>query len=177
MSTTARQQYRELVVAALRSVAGLTVKSPGSWDAQASDFPEAKVRTPGDRKSSLNKQMPQFTTTVQVQIALAVEADKDDAAQDALDVLCFQVERVVLGSPDIIKITQQVASVSTQTRVDTDGKKAVGSALMSIEFETFEVFDPVELDTTPTTSVREIRVEVPIDPAVVPVFASINFPN
>ncbi|HQT79768.1 MAG TPA: hypothetical protein PLD10_22215, partial [Rhodopila sp.] len=81
----ARRQVRLAAVAALQSITGLTVQSPGDWATPPEKMPAALLRVVSERKDSVVKQMPEFTTTVTLEIQLRTQALTASAAQDAIE--------------------------------------------------------------------------------------------
>lgn len=174
MSTLARRDLRLDVIAALQTIAGLRVVSPGAWDSVPAKFPEAKVRTPGDVKTSLGRHDPRFTTTVSAEVQLHVVAATEGEAQDALETLCGQAEIAVLGHQALRIKLQQTARVVTRSAVDTSGESPIGRAVVTFEFETFESFDVVAPAPVPLTLVH-VTADMPGDAA--PIESGIDIPQ
>ena len=176
MSITARRQIRLLTVAAVQTLTGVTVLSPGDWETPPKNLPEIKVRAPSDRKVSAAKSAPNFTTTVTVEILARVSGVTDVAALDAIEALGAQIEDAVFGMSSLIAVIQQVASVSTQTLVTADGASHIGAALMSVDFEVFEAFDPSSIAGLPTLQQILVNVDTvhPFDAAGT--YTSLPFP-
>lgn len=165
MSNLARRDIRMAVVAALGTITGLTVVSPGVWDSVPSTFPEAKVRVLVDRKTSTGRHEPGFTTVVTLQVKLAVQNTTAEAAQDDIEALGNLVEIAVLGSPALVGQIQQFPQVVTETGVSTDGALPIGWAVLMLDVETFEHFDQVVLGTAPAVPLDTVQATVKADGA------------
>ena len=160
MSVTARRQLRLLTVAAVQTLTGVTVLSPGDWDTPSKNFPEIKVRCPMDSKSSTAKSMPTFTTTVTVEVLARVSALTDVAALDAIEALGQQIEDAVFGMAALVRVIQQIASVSTQTAVTADGLTHIAGSLVTISMEVFESFDPSDINPAAFLALQTVLVNL-----------------
>ena len=160
MSVTARRQMRLLVISAVQAITGVTVLSPGDWDTPSRNFPEIKVRCPNDSKISVAKAMPDFTTTVTIEILARVSGATDVAALDAIEALGQKIEDAVFGMVALTSVIQQIASVSTQTAVTSDGATHIAGALVSVNLELFESFDPFSIDPTSLHALQTVLVNV-----------------
>lgn len=144
----ARRKLRQLALAALQRLDGVFVESPGDWDSQPVNFPEVKLRCGPDRKSAIAKTLPEFNTTVTLEIVGRVKALTAEDAQDALEDLGSRIENAVLGEPALIGMCQQVPSVTTHSTVSADGEVHIAGLHITIDCETFEFFDPTEIHPT-----------------------------
>jgi hypothetical protein len=141
---TARTQVRQAVAAALRSAnLGATIDSPGDRDTPPTKLPAILMRSAGDRKESLMRGPPEFTTTVSIEIEARVEAERPEDAQDLLEGLCYAIECAVLTNYALTVLIQQVSSVDTKLEITSDGRRHLGGAFMTFAFEVVEVFDPL----------------------------------
>lgn len=138
----ARRQVRLAALAALQSIPGVTVYSPGDWSLPLARLPAIRMRIAADRKQSKQRGQPEFDTTVTLVIEAAVEGSSAEAAQDALEALGYAIEQVLLNSAPLIQISQQVASVDTEIEITAEGAKHVAGQKMLAYFEVFEAFDP-----------------------------------
>lgn len=157
----ARRQIRLAAVAALTTL-NLKLISPGDLPTQgAAKMPEIKVRTEGDTKISKTRSMPEFDTTVHLIVEIKVTATTEEATQDALELLCYNVEQALLTNYALIGASQQVASIATSSAISSEGRQHFGEALMRVDVETFEAFDPT---ATPPLATTWPLVTDPIDP-------------
>lgn len=141
---TARRQVRLAVLAALSGASlGATIQCPGDWETPPSKLPAILMRVSGDRKESIMRGPPEFTTTVTVEIEARVEAATAEAAQDALEALCYAIECAIFTNYALTSIIQQVASIDSVIDITADGRRQLGGAMMTFAFELVEVFDPV----------------------------------
>lgn len=165
-STLARQWVRLQAIDALRNIPGLEVVTPGTWDSVPRFFPEAKVRTPSETKTSTNRAPVQFTTLITLGIQLHVQADTEENAQTAIEDLSALAEKWIFGYAPLVQQVQQFARVVTQTQVDTSGEKPVAWATLAIDVELFEDFDPVDMGTVHTDALQTIATTVVPNEAV-----------
>ena len=145
----ARRQIRLAALAALTgaSFTGVTIESPGDWSTPPEALPAILLRATDDRKESITKGQPEFTTTVSIEIDARVGATDPSAAQDAIEAICYSIEMALMTNYALISIVNQVASVDTKMEISSDGKIHFGGARMTVNFEVPEMFDPFE--TTP----------------------------
>lgn len=141
---TFRRQVREAAVQALQiALPDVYVYTPGDWNTPAPKLPAIKLRTPRDAKQAMIRGMPQFTTTVTLELeAAAAPATKGDDAQDAIEALSFSIEQALMLYGPLVAISQKFPSVTTEIEVSADGQQHFGALKMMLEVEGFEVFDP-----------------------------------
>lgn len=139
----ARRQIRLAALAALtgEQFAGVNIESPGDWNTPPEQLPAILLRAPDDRKESIGKGAPQFTSTCTIELEARVGAATDAAAQDAIEALCLVIEMALLTNDDLIRIVSQVVSVESRTEVTSDGRIHFGGARMLFAFEVPEMFD------------------------------------
>ncbi len=147
----ARRQIRLAAMAALLTLPNVRLLTPGALPTQGAKVPEIKVRTEGDTKVSITRAMPEFTTTVHLVVEIKVSATTEGAAQDALEALCYSAEQVLLTNYALIGASQQVSSISTTSDISCEGREHFGEALMRLDVETFEAFDPTAVPPVATT--------------------------
>lgn len=183
MSVLARRKIRLAAVAALSALTGVTVESPGDWDLPPSKLPNLRVRILNERKTSLARTMPEFTTIPSLQVLATLQAPTVDEAQDQLDALGQLIEVAVFGWMPLVRVCQHFPNVTTEMDIKADGQRHVGRILMTVDCETFETFDPTELDPAAYPALQEIQLHVdtlqPFDPTgtyVNPPFPSIVTP-
>jgi hypothetical protein len=153
---SARRQLRLAVLGALRSsISGTTIVSPGDWPTPIEKLPALLVNAPNENKQSINKGMPEFTTTVSVVIQGQVTAANADQAQDAIEDLAYRVENAVLMGYWTTRMVQQFSSIQTEVECTADGGRQLAGFRMTLAAEMFEAFDPT----------REISPETPWPPA------------
>jgi hypothetical protein len=146
MSVLVRRQLRLAFMAALQGLAGGNVVSPGDWDVPGAKLPIIKVRTGAETKASQGRFQPEYTSTTAIELQVVVEALTEGASQDALETLVAQIEDAVLGNVALIKLQQQISSVTAVPTFSSQGEKHLAGMLMTFECETFEHFDPVEIN-------------------------------
>lgn len=139
----ARRELRLAVQAVLQALPGVTVvESPPVTATQPKQMPYVGLRCGSERKVSVEKQMPEFTTTATIEITARVSATTAAAAQDAIEALANAIELSVLGAPSVVKLLQQVASITSTTDINGEGSAYQAETLISMDCEMFEVFDP-----------------------------------
>ena len=156
----ARRQVRQAAQLVLDTLTGVVVLSPGDWETPPKNFPEIKLRCGNDTKTATAKQAPTFTTQVTLEIIARVQAATDVDAQDALEALGQRIEAAVFGCVPLVRIIQQVSSVTTQTQISAEGEQHIGALLMTAQFEVFEAFDPIELDPSLAVTLAQMNVHV-----------------
>lgn len=159
----ARRQLRLAVLAALQSIPSVTVSSPGDWATPPAKLPAIQMRVARDRKESVGRTMPQFTTTATIEIEARVEATTGEAAQDAIEALGYSIEQAVLTNYSVVGMTQQVSSIDSEIEITAEGKKHLAGIKMSMAFEMFEAFDPTVTAPAATTWPVTPPATVPLD--------------
>ncbi len=138
----ARRQVRLAALAALQTIPGLAVQSPGDWNTPAAKMPAALLRAAAERKDSAVKQIAEFTTTVTLDIGLRVQAATAEAAQDALEALGYAVEQALFTNYALVGLCQQIEGVDVDVEITSEGREHIGGAHMRVNCEVFEAFDP-----------------------------------
>lgn len=139
----ARRQLRLAAVAALTGdqFAGIAIDSPGDWATPPDAMPAILLRAADERKESIGKGAPQFTSTIGIEIEARVRATTAAGAQDAIEALCYAIEMALLTNYDLMRIVNQVASVDSRTEVTSEGRTHFGGARMLFSYEVPEMFD------------------------------------
>lgn len=168
MSILARRQVRLAAFAALSTIPGVTLVSPGDWETPAATLPEIKLKCGTDRKQSIARAAPEFTTTITLELLARVEAATDVAAQDAIELLGESIEESIFGNSALVRLCQQFTNVNTTTEISSDGRRHLAGLQMTIDCELFESFEPTEIvkDTLPALTSLEIHLDTanPFDP-------------
>lgn len=139
----ARRQVRLAALAALSgdAFAGVTIDSPGDWNTPPELLPAVLLRAPDDRKESIGKGAPQFTSTCTIEIEARVGEKTAARAQDSIEALCLAIEMALLTNNDLIRIVSQVVSVESRTEISAEGRVHFGGSRMLFAFEVPEMFD------------------------------------
>ena len=147
---------RTLVVAALKAAAtdaGDRVYSPRDWATRSEDYPVLLVQTPFEEKQSLGRNAPQFNSVTTVRITGRLEefdtatSDGAELAEMALETLREQVERAVINSYELTKVTQQYKHIRSAIQVAAEGDGHIAQLTYEIDVEYYqgpEDFYPVE---------------------------------
>ena len=139
----ARRQLRLAALAALTGdqFAGITIESPGDWSTPPDAMPAILLRAADERKESIAKGPPQFTSTIGIEIEARVSGKTAAAAQDSIEALCYTIEMALLTNYDLMRLVSQVASVDSRTEVTSEGRIHFGGARMLFSYEVPEMFD------------------------------------
>ena len=138
----ARRQLRLAIVGCLKLICD-TVESPGIWPTSADMLPVLLVNVPSEMKTSVGRNVPEFTTSASVVIQGQVSSITPGGAQDAIEDLAYQVENAVLEDYAVNLMIQQFVSVQTETEITSDGKQHLAGFRMTLAVEMFEAFDPM----------------------------------
>jgi hypothetical protein len=141
-----RANLRQIAVAALKSartLAGQSVFSPRDWPDWSGNYPVIHVQTLRERKESVGRQMPEFTTTVTMTVIGRLDGTDEGRVEEQLETLCEQIEQAILTNHDLVQLTQQFSSVDTRMEVTNEGEKHIGEVQMDFAMEFFEAFQPV----------------------------------
>lgn len=143
----ARRQLRQAVVAALKranlavGTAAVAVDSPGDFPYPQAKLPAICVRGTTDGKESLTKGNTEYTDTVEIHVGASVAATTGEAAQDAIEILWYQIEQALLCDYYLLEIIQNVSRIESAINISAEGQVHIGSAAGRFRFETFETFD------------------------------------
>lgn len=139
----ARRQIRLAVLAALNipQFQGISIESPGDWNTPPEALPAILLRGGDERKDSIVKGAPEFTTSIAIVIEARVGAVDEVSAQDGIEALCYCIEMAILTNHELIRIVNHVPTVLTSTLISSDGQIHFGSVEMTFTFEVPEMFD------------------------------------
>lgn len=164
------QELRELAVKALmgKTLAEHRVYSPRDWATREKAYPLLLVQTIYEEKFSKGRNAPQFDTVTTLQIAGRIEEfdgelDDDGAmkAQLKLEQLKEDIERAVINSYEITRLTQQFKHVRSQLDLNPGGEGHTGQLVIQMDVEYYqgpEDFYPIEAE--PLKGV-DLRLEMP----------------
>lgn len=126
-----------------------TFDSPGDWNTPPEALPAVRMRCGDEHMESMNKGQANFKTTVPLEVEGRVSATTQEAAQDAIDLLYYNVQNALLGDPNIVSMMEQL-TVSVQFEITADAKLHFGGFKARIDVlmaEEFDQFDPSMLLT------------------------------
>jgi hypothetical protein len=109
------------------------------------------LRVAAERKDSVVKQMPEFTTSVTLDIGLRVQGATAEVAQDALEALGYQVEQALFTHYGLVGMLQQIGGVDVDVEISSEGREHFGGAHVRVNCELFEAFDPTAVAPALTT--------------------------
>ena len=109
---------------------------------------------------SIARTIPEFTTTVTLEILATVAGDTQEEAQDALELLGNTIEVAIFGSQKIVGLCQQFTTALTEVDINADGSSHIGRAKITIDCETFEAFDPALLNPATTPNLARIGIHL-----------------
>lgn len=158
---TARRQLRLAVVSQLSALNIAKVFSPGTYPTDPENLPVLLVNAPTEAKQSLNKGLATFSTGVTLWVQGQVSRATAEDAQDAVELLLYQVEEAILKGYWINKIVEEFSSVTTDIQITAEGGPILAGFRMIIVAKTFELFDATAEPTAPA-------VWPPADPVLAP---------
>lgn len=174
----ARRQIRLAVVDSLkRGMPNVTIESPGNISTPPERLPAILVRNGSERKTSITKSMPEFTTTLGIEIEARVKGGTPAAAQDAIEELGNLIEWTLFTDYELIRIINQIASVDTSTEVSSEGKEHFAGIRMSLAFEVPEMFDPTSVREYPALTAAGVHVDTAAPYDANGTYASPAFPD
>ena len=155
-----RRQMRIAVVSALQKAdlwvddEPVSINSPGNWSLQHlkddCGLPAILVRTGTEGKAStIRAGLPQFNSSVSIEVLCAVSSTTAEKAQDEIEQLWFQIENILLTDYSIIGSVQNVSSVDSELKIDSSGKDHVAAISAAFSYEGFEVYDSQSFITQP----------------------------
>ncbi|MGP0906906.1 ATP-binding protein [Serratia sp. CY76391] len=159
-------ELRELAVEALKgkTLAQHRVYSPRDWSTRDGDYPVLLVQTVYEEKHSLGRNAPQFNTVTTLQIAARIEEfdgelDDDGAmkAQFKLEQIKEEIERAVINSYEITRLTQQFKHIRSQLDLNPEGEGHTGQLIIQMDIEYYqgpEDFYPIEAEPLKGVDVR-----------------------
>jgi hypothetical protein len=157
--------YRDQIVAAVvttllaaNTLAGVNVYAERDWPLTAVQLPSIMVKTPAERKDSLVRGVPQFTTTAMVMVLVRATGPTSQAVAGTLADICEQIEQAVISAGSAVQImVQQFTTVETEIRTTSDGADPLGDALVSLACEFYEIFPAPD-----GPALAEIGLEIPL---------------
>lgn len=162
-----RRQMRIAVVSALQKAdlwldGPVAIDSPGNWSLQhlneGGALPCILVRTGTEGKAStIRAGLPQFNSSVSIEVLCAVSSTTAEKAQDDLEQLWFSIENILLTDYSIIGSVQNVSSVDSKLDIDSSGKDHIAAISAAFVYEGFEVFD--------SQSISPPAAQFPVNPA------------
>lgn len=159
--TLYREQIVDVVVSTLiaaSTAAGSSIYADRDWPLTEPMLPAIRVKAPFDRKDSLVRGVPQFTSVAHVVLRISACGATSQAVVTLLSNICDQVEQALLsaGSP-VQQLVQQFVAVETEMRTTSISDKPAGEVDMRIECEYYQEYGPFSaLGTQITTIGMEI---------------------
>lgn len=157
-----RRQMRIAVLDALKKAnlwlgdSPVSIDSPGNWDLQNlrsedSALPQILVRTGIEGKASnIRAGLPQFNSSVSIEVMCAVSSTTAEKAQDEIEGLWFLIENILLTDYSIIGSIQNVSSVDSKLEIDSSGNNHIAAISAAFVYEGFEVYDSQSFVNQPT---------------------------
>lgn len=139
-----RRQLRLAAVGALAranlTVGGATVEiqSPGDWNVPPERLPVVIVRTGTERKASIVRGPPEFTTNCTLEVKAMIEGPTGEDAQDAIEALWFDVEAALLTNYSLVGMLQQFAAIDSALEIKADGARHLAGIAGAFHCEFFE---------------------------------------
>lgn len=147
MTSESMLARRRLRLAALDALAGaglgMAIDSP-SGDVLAGEvFPAISLQATRVSKTPFLRSSVEFTSTVTLEVNTRVQAFTAAAAQEAIEMLDWQVERALLTNDGLIALTQKM-SVLSDTTVQANADAFLANTRMTLDCELIEVIDPID---------------------------------
>ena len=155
---TTRAELRDTALAALRTasaLAGIDVLGSSAVSTSGAGLPVLLVQMPAERKSSLGRGMPMFTTVVQLVVVARVAGSKASQVEADLDRIVDAVQAALLTSHGLLQIVQQFSEVETRFALTGEARALVGEAEVIVHCELFQRYDPA-----PGTAVNQIDLQL-----------------
>ena len=170
-----RRQMRIAVLDALNKAnlwigdSPVSIDSPGNWDLQHlrsedSALPQILVRTGIEGKASnIRAGLPQFNSSVSIEVMCAVSSTTAEKAQDDIEGLWFLIEIILLTDYSIICSVQNVSSVDSKLEINSSGNTHIAAISAAFVYESFEVYDSQSFINQPTDP-QQPQPQFPVDP-------------
>lgn len=170
LSMLFRRQMRIAVVAALQKAdlwvddEPISINSPGNWSLQHlkddCGLPAILVRTGTEGKAStIRAGLPQFNSSVSIEVLCAVSSTTAEKAQDEIEGLWFQIENILLTDYSIIGSVQNVSSVDSKLEIDSSGNDHIAAISAAFVYEGFEVYDSQSFVNQPTDPQQQFPIQ------------------
>lgn len=178
MSMLARRQLRLQMKQVLETLTGYTIESPFVLATPPRKLPYVGLRCGLDRKESVAKSAPAFTTSTTLEVSARLSAGTPEDAQDAIEDLGYVLEQACLAAPEFVSLLQQIASVTSTTDISGEGSTFVAELLMSVDCECYEEYDVVAIDPDRYPQLLEMDLHVDMKNVADPtgVYAYAPFP-
>lgn len=160
--TLMRRTLCQMTITALKdanTLAADNVFSPGDRPTPKENMPALLVRCKHERKESMVRAQPNFTTTAFIRIDARLQATDEAEVQDNMDTLCDQIEQAILTNHDIIAVLQQISSVETQMDVSSESEFHVGQAVIEFGMEFYQSQEDYYAPVNPP-DLTEVRTNV-----------------
>jgi hypothetical protein len=148
------------MVSALKAAnteAGQSVFSPGDWPTNSETMPAILVTAIHERKESMTRAQPNFTTTASIMVDARLQANNEGDAQEKLDLISDQIEQAILTNYNLIQAVQQVAFVETTAKVNSENGTHIAQVVMIFGLEFFQSQEDYYAPVAPT-QVDEVAV-------------------
>ena len=141
--------------------AGARVYTARDWPTATPLLPNIRLAMPRESKASLGRNQPQFTTTATLAFHVRCQGATSALAEAALEVLCGQIEAVILTNQEALRL-QQFSTVDTDARTSSEGETPIAEAMIQVGCEFYERFNPA-----PGIPLEQINTYAAVDPATV----------
>lgn len=142
--TLVRRQFRQAVFVALeRSAIGALLDALSDWAVQPEKMPLVRVRAGECDKQQLGRGVPNFTSSVLIEIESYAAGQTAIGAQDAIEALDEKIEIALLTNHDLVSITQKI-DLATRTTINAEARQHFSMTQWRIRFECIEEFHPFD---------------------------------
>jgi hypothetical protein len=144
---TTKAQLREVVADALLGVtdAGDSVYTPRDWHTYEGEYPVILVSAPREEKESFGERgSVEFLVVATIRIVAKTEMPAfsgdygAEAAEGAVEQIQAQIERGVIGAPQLRQLVSQFVSVRSEIAVSAAGEKHRAELAMDVALEFYQ---------------------------------------
>ena len=138
-----RKIVRDAVVAAIldaNTIATVNVTANKPWPTSPKDLPAVLVSSPLERKESMGRVAPSFTTLANITVVARTSGNDPIVVEQDLDTLAAQIHQAVLTSDAVMSIIQQMRAVHTEETVTADQRPYIAESSITFEAEFPEWF-------------------------------------
>lgn len=134
-------------------------------------LPAVLIYTPTENGAARGNHLPAFNTTC----TLAIEARvaQADGYDDALDAMCEEIEALTLGNSAFVKEFTGFGGYRTRTGFSEGGDVPFALAIMEIDCQYENIFDPAENPDLPAFKTLDLRVD-PSEPDTGEIHADVS---
>lgn len=167
-SITLRRLFATELLAA-NTMAGRDVYEFADWPSTSENMPQILVYDAEEEAHSEARGQPNFTTVSYLKVDGRVKAETAKGARELLDQMHMQILQAVVINYDILKVLQQIKSIHTQKKMNSETGMHVGQIIIAFGLEYFQAeedFDTLSdaafagTSTSPPVDLKEVDINV-----------------